>query len=96
MAGWTWASIEEVEALFNAYGNMPTAIQTDFGYMLDKSTRITAAGPPRDTPPEGIMYIAVVIGGGEVSDPGIVDSAHELGGGSSALNPWLAGALFWR
>ena len=51
MTGWTWASIEDVEALFNAYGNVPSAIQEDFEYSLDKSTRVTAAGPPRDTPP---------------------------------------------
>jgi hypothetical protein len=96
MSGWTWASIEDVDALFNAYGNVASAIQEDFGYGKDKSDRILYGGPLRDTPPEGIMYITLVISdeNDPSTAPGLVDSAYELGGESSDLVP--GGVWLWR
>jgi hypothetical protein len=95
LTGYTWASIDEMEALFNSYGNLASAILEDFAYLSkDKSTLILASMVRDPGPEEGAIYIALVMDS-EPDGPAFVDSAYE-----SAQNILEAradtGIWFWR
>ena len=99
MTGWTWASVDDVNALFNAYREAGRPILEDFTYTTtDLSTHILYA-MLRDLPYKGIesdrIYFAAVDGNEPYnSDEELVGVAHFPTNPSSKGSYF--GAWFWR
>lgn len=95
MTGWTWASSDDVNTLFNSYEKAGRAILEDFAYTAtDKYTQglyAILSDPPYEGPEYDRAYAALVIGG--VLVPDAPEEIHHI-----TLLPYNAtgGAWFWR
>ncbi len=90
MTGWTWASIDDVNALFNSYQKAGKAILEDFvDTATDKGTRIifaTLSDPPNE---DRASWAVVASGTAEIR----ITSSEGPGRSESAST---VGAWFWR
>jgi hypothetical protein len=95
LTGYTWASIDDMDSLFNAYGYVGNAILEDFAYISkDKSTLILASMVRDPNPEKNQIYIALVLGS-ESDGADTAVSAYEPGNSPSEARP-DTGIWFWR